>query len=1477
MVGDAGEQVKRTDMTRDSKETMRHGERTKSTQTTRSLPARTAGAKRATNAVAHTGLSAGGKVLALLLAAALLATMAIAGGYVNLENKAYARNPNVIEDGALCTPSTGVIGDSNGIKKNDDDGIATWVGRDMYIGAPVENINTYNQQQAIGASYAVEAEGLTVVNGKLAMRGVKGKKVGKEDNKGVDNANFNGHGFRFGTVGFGANFRPARGSDVLVVAGKNTAIDLWDYSSHSKKVNVLAWGNAARGYVRAEGKWDDHGNLVVQPQPNYSVRIQSDDSHVSRAHWMDYEDNYDNLENSISGDSIFNFDDDWRNGEYANWHSQINWVNASNVLESVKVNSDRNTIPLTETQISIENLSDVLNQRPALNDITNDADPHLQKTDVGQVQQGFLRNNYGSANYKVTFDFGVTADTNERVITFTGNGTMKEDTVNASTGAYEVTGGSTMQVFDLPASWLDNGGSNGVSFRFDNIPEHASVVVNVVGENTLPGGKKGITFNNGWRFWWNGEEISNYYTTFTSNEINEAEKQRRNERYSHAASALMWNFGDVQNGSKVTIHGGQIKPNQNGQVTNVRSSDKAQHTTMVGNDDIPVTDDPVANMLGSILVPHGSLETHVSTNGRVWVGEDYMMNNPTGQPKLAWLNQFTTGSDDNNNKQYHEPISASVVEQDQERHNFGWHGEVSTECAVLEWQKVDERGTRLNGSEWAIYGTKEGAENHGTTHAQDPLITVKDDGREDWAIGDSTNPAAGHGKFQVRRLKPNAKYFLREISAPQGYELNTNIYEIHTGAGTQNQGNIDSVVNGGFTKPSTTIYAVYTNAGSAELLWTDPNDNTGNSKGVINLTLPSVEWEKVDSETGALLGGSEWRLYKKQVEDHNTSYPVIKEIITDAYGTMVYLDTKTAGWPADGGVAETPKIHYKIGNRGDWTVSEMTPYGNGIYGVYVPGRGQNVKFSFFLGTVSCKISEYRPNGSADNFSSGANVQYVTVRSKNQAVEPTQPTTSSQGPEYTDLDMRQGKFKLGGLTEGEYTLQETKAPEGYWLPEAASSGQPDPRYYTFTVSLNNGKYEISWNSSTIKIGDDEITTTGASTVSGSSVGRISNTPTGVSWWKIDADDKDSNDNVKNTVLAGSEWQLQKWSLKDNSTTEYEYRTFKDDVVDCVVTEGDSPTCANDSVDQNPEPGKFTLKRLPVGKYRLKETKAPLGYVLPADEYIYFEITNTESGTNDVQWKQGWSDVDGSGNPTNLTQGNKAPINVNKVSDSESAHAVGNTRKPGEVTWEKIAQKPQRQHKQGQVDDPDTPVALSEAENHQLLAGSEWKFEYTPYQAASGTQPTTLTIKDCMPADNGSGDVNCTAINDSYSWAVDVEETAGKFKISGMPWGDYVLTEAKAPDGYNLDATPHKFSIGVKTSEDGSTVVGTVGTGGAVTEYPTSSVTDKQVISINLGEIENEPGVVLPVTGAEGRHLWPAIVGALFVLAAFGCAVALRMRE
>lgn len=1436
-------------MTRDSKETMRHGERTKSTQTTRSLPARAAGARVRL-------------VFALISVITLLATMFVTGPF-------QARVAEAVEAG-ICTPSTGVIGDQNGVKTDSDPGVATWVGRDMYVGAPKTDVTEYGASTDSGhsgevapeQSYAVEAEGLTVVKGKLSLNGVKGMKDGPDYSGEHDSANFNGHGFRFGTVGFGANLRPVAGSDALVVAGEGSGITLKD--ADGKDVNVLAWDNAGRGYVRA----DSMG-------PGYTARIKSTNG-ASKAHWINPDENYDDLERNpketdangyvkyVSLDSIYNFDDPWRNDPDKGWipevyrtsKSDVNWDNGqggsafpehTSVLQHVQLNkawisnTANNWTDLSGYQNTITSLSQVLRARPSLGKAVSSSAPK---------QDSFVRQKYDSADYKVTFNIG---DNDETLITFTGNGTADRNASSETypgTGAYKVIGGSVMQVFTLDASLLTNGATNGISFRFDNIPDNASVVVNVVGNENSD-----IDFNNGWRFWWNGAEIGNYYTVFDQDN-----KQVRNNLYSHAASALMWNFADTT--GTVRIRGGQITDGQSGKVeiTRIENGNSKYYFQYIGgNEQVQITDDPVANMIGSILVPKGSLETHVSTNGRVWVGKDYMMYNPTGLSGLAWINGFEKNG-------WHETVSASVIEQDQERHNFGWRGEISDKCAVLEWQKVDSDGNALAGTEWAVYASKDAAVEHDTTAA---LVTVLDDGHDDWAIG--TN-GQGTGKFQVRRLNPNATYYLREISAPDGYAVNSNIYEIKTGAGNQAETDIDNVVDGGFNQPSTAIDKVYDSSGNEinsdddKLLWTA--NVTGAKAAIVNHGLPDVEWEKVDSETGALLGGSEWKLYKKQVENGTTTYPVIKESITDAYGTMVYLDTKTAGWPAEG-VTEIPKVSYRIDKLGGWKCVEMHLYGDGIYGAYLPSQGNKIWFSFFLGTDDKKTSQYRPGGgsSRDHFICNEGVAHITVRTK-EKIEQTQPKALGFEPAYVDLDSRSGRFKIGGLTEGEYTLQETKAPEGYWLPEAASSGQPDPRYYTFTVSLNNGKYEISWNSSTIKIGDDEITTTGASTVSGSSVGRISNTPTEVSWWKIDVDDKDSDGNVKNAVLAGAEWQLQKWSLKNNSTTEYEYRTFKDNIVDCVDTEGGSPTCANDSVDQNPEPGKFTLKRLPVGKYRLKETKAPLGYVLPADEYIYFEITNTESGTNDVQWKQGWSDVDGSGNPTNLTQGNKAPINVNKVSDSESAHAVGNTRKPGEVTWEKIAQKPQRQHKQGQVDDPDTPAELSEEENHQLLAGSEWSLQYTPYQQTTGT--VTLTIKDCMPADNGSGDVNCTAINDSYSWAVDVEETAGKFKISGMPWGDYVLTESKAPDGYNLDTTQHAFSIGVKQM-NGNTVVGSIG------NTAVSGDANQQVISINLGEIENEPGVVLPVTGAEGRHLWPAIVGALFVLAAFGCAVALRMRE
>lgn len=1003
-------------------------------------------------------------------------------------------------------------------------------------------------------------------------------------------------------------------------------------------------------------------------------------------------------------------------------------------------------------------------------------------------------------------------------------------------------------------------------------------------------------------------------------------------------------------------------------------------------------------MIGSIMVPRGTFESHVSTNGRVWVGGDFMMYNPDGLTNYAYRDVG-----DGRGYGHYEDISASLICMDQERHNFIWTADYTDEAAPISWNKVNSEGKRIGGTKWGVYNSLTAARRKETQQApinaphdsatKDKLVTmVTDDGSGDW------DPVAG--TLRTGGLTKNADYYIRELEAAPGHQLNDRIYRIDTtqaannttivGVWEKKDGAWQTVLS-----PGNTMEEDLSKYMLKDITPSSTSDTASRVLGIINPEYPSVEWEKVDSETGEPLGGSEWQIWHTPAGDNQVTQVIAKDpnALMDSVSTRIYFSPGTANWDKNSAF-----VSYL--DNGGWKEVPFNADGlknpNGMLVATVPMKG--AAFTFKIGHSVNGIDEYYPNTqNGTEFQAPANEgHYVVASSTKQQAEI--PACSMEYASKHDSDPREGRFKLIGLGQGEYMIHEHKVPAGHW--DQVNGAKDHHLNFGFKVAGQNVNWVDTQFPHVSQQSGGSFETKPIDRVLPSSVkdgvGVIGNAPTEVSWWKIDADDKDSNGNVKNTVLAGSEWQLQKWddtanpkayvdlggTITDSATTTVYFASAVSNVENLkygfdqnsseekdwttvtvsgspqsckglkmvtVPSEGKQfwmqygpsnsrktveiaassgvvlldntnrndqgqsiepvalgvqpqiPACAVSGVqDLNPELGKFTLKRLPVGKYRLKETKAPLGYVLPADEYIYFEVTKKASETNGVQWKQGWEAVDDKGNPTNLTQGNdvKTPIAVNKVGGSEPARAVGNTRKMGEVTWEKIAQQPQRQHKQGQVDDPDTPAALSEEENHQLLAGSEWKLEYTKYGAVqSDAKPTkTLTIKDCVKetkdgtesktfctvAENGLSENDAT----TYRWAVDVEETAGKFKISGMPWGDYVLTEAKAPDGYNLDTTQHKFTIKLQTitvKENGKDVakqvVGTILNNESPAKV-TSYVSDSDsalTIPVDLGEIENEPGVVLPVTGAEGRHLWPAIVGALFVLASFGCAVALRMRE
>lgn len=93
-----------------------------------------------------------------------------------------------------------------------DTGVATYVGGDMYVGGK-ENSNLNSETGPTG-TYAAEAEGLTVVNGSLAMHPLKD--AWKVWNTGTTGGkHYTSRGFRWGVVGFGSQFRPADGKTAL--------------------------------------------------------------------------------------------------------------------------------------------------------------------------------------------------------------------------------------------------------------------------------------------------------------------------------------------------------------------------------------------------------------------------------------------------------------------------------------------------------------------------------------------------------------------------------------------------------------------------------------------------------------------------------------------------------------------------------------------------------------------------------------------------------------------------------------------------------------------------------------------------------------------------------------------------------------------------------------------------------------------------------------------------------------------------------------------------------------------------------------------------------------------------------------------------------------------------------------------------------------------------------------------------------------
>lgn len=181
---------------------------------------------------------------------------------------------------------------------------------------------------------------------------------------------------------------------------------------------------------------------------------------------------------------------------------------------------------------------------------------------------------------------------------------------------------------------------------------------------------------------------------------------------------------------------------------------------------------------------------------------------------------------------------------------------------------------------------------------------------------------------------------------------------------------------------------------------------------------------------------------------------------------------------------------------------------------------------------------------------------------------------------SDTNENPGKFTLDitdkeKFPDGEYTLTETKTPAGYWMPTTTGAVHK----VTFGTDAS-GNRTVTWAEG--------------------ETGQITNTPTSVSWLKVDASDTTS-------LVGGAEWRISE--IDPGTANPVDGESWP--IADCVPGACDVPE--GGLKDEDGKAGRFTVARLEPGVYTLVETKAPEGYV-KSDTTYYFRIDQSAPAEN-----------------------------------------------------------------------------------------------------------------------------------------------------------------------------------------------------------------------------------------------------------------------
>lgn len=238
------------------------------------------------------------------------------------------------------------------------------------------------------------------------------------------------------------------------------------------------------------------------------------------------------------------------------------------------------------------------------------------------------------------------------------------------------------------------------------------------------------------------------------------------------------------------------------------------------------------------------------------------------------------------------------------------------------------------------------------------------------------------------------------------------------------------------------------------------------------------------------------------------------------------------------------------------------------------------------------------------------------------------------------------------------------------------------------------------------------------------------------------------------------------------------------------------------DNNPDAGGFDLNNLAPGTYTVKERVSPTGYELNTNTY-QFKITNSQA-----KWQKLNTDGTSSGDFT------------------ETEIDIPDKALPG-VSWSKI-----------------------DADTNRSLEYSSWIV--TKYQSDGETLETKSRwiVNDCVKLTDK--DVDCATTQNSGEYLADHSKEAGKFNISGLQPGKYLLQEDAVPDGYWNPEDSDRYEFTIPQNANKTVTLTKIGSNAPVTDIA------NELPQISWKKVAKDSGLVIDSGASEWTITGPEAV-------------------